>query len=68
MLFRSLPPLSEQQQIVTRIEQEQQLVNGNKQLISLYEQKIKDEINKLWQAEPKEYEMTQEKLSIAAEE
>ncbi len=63
-----LPPLSEQQQIVTRIEQEQQLVNGNKKLISLYEQKIKDEINKLWQAEPKEYEMPQEKLSIAAEE
>ena len=51
---------------------------GNKKLISLYEQKIKDEINKLWQAEPKEpasakatagkYEMPQEKLSIAAEE
>lgn len=63
-----LPSLSEQQQIITRIEQEQQLVNGNKQLIALYEQKIKDEINKLWQAEPKEYEMPQEKLSIAAEE
>ena len=60
--------LSEQQEIVTRIEQEQQLVNGNKQLIELYEQKIKDEINKLWQAAPKEYEMTEEKLSIAAEE
>ena len=44
-----LPLLSEQQQIVTRIEQEQQLVNGTKQLISLYEQKIKEEINKLWQ-------------------
>jgi type I restriction enzyme M protein len=49
-----LPPLSEQKQIVTRIEQEQQLVNANKELIKLYEQKINDEINKLWQSEPKQ--------------
>jgi restriction endonuclease S subunit len=66
-----LPPLSEQQQIVTRIEQEQKLVNGNKQLIALYEQKIKNEINKLWSRDigkPKEYEMPEEILSIAAEE
>lgn len=44
-----LPPLSVQKEIVNRIEQEQQLVNANKELIKLYEQKIKDEINKLWQ-------------------
>lgn len=42
-------PLSEQQEIVTLIEQEQQLVNANRQLIALYEQKIKTEINKLWE-------------------
>lgn len=43
-----LPPLNTQQEIVTSIEQEQQLINTNKQLIQLFEQKIKDEIGKLW--------------------
>jgi len=61
-----LPPLSEQQQIVRRIEEEQALVNGNKKLIALYEQKIKDEINKLWEKEPVEY-VTEEGFSVAAE-
>jgi hypothetical protein len=45
-----------------------QLVNGNKQLIEIFEQKIKDEINKLWQAAPKEYAMPEESLSMAVEE
>jgi len=44
-----LPPLEEQKQIVAQIEREQQLVNANRELISIYEQKIKDEINKLWE-------------------
>lgn len=57
-----------QEEIVKRIEQEQQLVNGSKQLIEIFEQKIKDEINKLWQAAPKEYAMSEEKISLAAEE
>jgi len=61
-----LPPLSDQQQIVRRIEEEQTLVNGNKKLIAIYEQKIKDEINKLWQKEPVEYEAG-EGFSVAAE-
>jgi restriction endonuclease S subunit len=43
-----LPPLEEQTQIVERIEQEQALVNANKQLIFLFEQKIKDKINEVW--------------------
>jgi restriction endonuclease S subunit len=43
-----IPPLSIQQQIVNQIEKEQQLINANKQLIQIFEQKIKDEINKLW--------------------
>ncbi len=43
-----LPPLSEQEAIVAQIEKEQQLVNANKELVNLYEQKIKDEISKLW--------------------
>ncbi len=63
-----LPPLSIQQQIVNRIEQEQQLINANKQLIKLFEQKIKDEINKLWQTDTKEYAIENEQLSLVAEE
>ena len=51
-----IPSLEEQQQIVNRIEQEQQLVNSNEQLIALYEQKIKDEINKLWVNKEQEVE------------
>lgn len=73
-----LPPISVQQEIVKRIETEQALVNSNKKLIEIFEQKIKDEINKLWHlpaeasaqagAAPKEYAIPEEKLSIAAEE
>ena len=44
-----LPSLEEQKQIVAQIEREQQLVNANRELIAIYEQKIKDEINKLWE-------------------
>ncbi len=43
-----LPPLEEQKQIVAQIEREQSLVNSNKELITIFEAKIKDEINKLW--------------------
>ena len=62
-----LPSLSIQQQIVNRIEQEQQLVNANKELIKIHEQKIKDEINKLWQPAAKEYVVEEEKLLAVAE-
>ncbi|HQZ82176.1 MAG TPA: N-6 DNA methylase [Pyrinomonadaceae bacterium] len=44
-----LPPLEVQQEIVTQIEKEQELINANKQIIKTFEQKIKDEINKLWE-------------------
>lgn len=37
-----------QQQIVARIEKEQELVNSSKQLIAIFEQKIKDRIGKVW--------------------
>jgi len=40
--------IDEQKEIVSQIEKEQILVNANKELIAIYEQKIKDEINKLW--------------------
>jgi len=44
-----LPPLPVQESIVSQIEKERELVNANKELIEIYEQKIKDEINKLWE-------------------
>lgn len=44
-----VPTLTEQKPIVGQIEKEKQMVNANKELIELYEQKIKDEINKLWE-------------------
>jgi type I restriction enzyme M protein len=62
-----LPSISIQQQTVNRIDQEQQLVNANKELIKIYEQKIKDEINKLWKPAVKEYEVEEEKVGVAAE-
>ena len=62
-----LPEILEQQQIVTRIEHEQQLINNNKELIKIFEQKIKDEINKLWQPAAKEYKIEEEKLTVAEE-
>ena len=43
-----LPDLSVQQTIAYQIDQERQIVNANKQLIKLYEQKIKDRIAKVW--------------------
>lgn len=43
-----LPSLAEQEEIISKIEQEQKLVNSNKELIDLFEQRIKDAINKLW--------------------
>ncbi len=39
-----LPPLKIQQEIAAQIEKEQSLVNANKELITLFEQKIKDKI------------------------
>jgi DNA replication initiation complex subunit (GINS family) len=52
-----------QRQIVAQIEKEQALVNANKQLIEIFEQKIKDRIAKVWGVEKTE-EAT---LSRAAE-
>lgn len=44
-----LPPIEVQQEIVARIEREQSLVTCNRELIEIFEAKIKDEINKLWE-------------------
>lgn len=43
-----LPSLEEQETIVSVIENEIKLVNASKELIQVFDQKIKDEINKLW--------------------
>ncbi len=67
----AIPSISTQQQIVDRIEQEQQLINANKELIKIFEQKIKDEISKLWQNEEKGKEPTvyneNEMVTVAAD-
>ena len=44
----ALPSLETQHRIVAQIEKEQELVNANKQLISIFEQKIKDRIARVW--------------------
>ncbi|WP_298308615.1 N-6 DNA methylase [Flavobacterium sp.] len=43
-----VPTIETQQQIVSQIEKEQALVNANKELIAIYEQKIKDRIGRVW--------------------
>jgi type I restriction enzyme, S subunit len=43
-----LPPLSTQKEIVAQIEAEQEMVNANKKLIKIYEQKVKDKIGEVW--------------------
>lgn len=43
-----LPIVEEQKEIVKQIESEQELVNANKKLISIYEQKIRDKISEVW--------------------
>lgn len=62
------PSDDEQNEIVERIEHEQQLVNANKQLIALFEQKIKNKIDEVWGVKAtKEYAMPSEELSMVAE-
>lgn len=43
-----LPTINIQRQIVAHIQKEQALVNANKELIEIFEQKIKDRIAKVW--------------------
>lgn len=65
-----LPPIKIQNQIVAKIEKEQELVNANKELIQIFEQKIKDRIAKVWGSPAEEVhsvEKTNQALSIAAE-
>jgi restriction endonuclease S subunit len=59
-----LPKIEIQRQIVDRLEKEKGLVNANKQLIELFEQKIKNRIAKVWGEEKVEKEL---ELDMAAE-
>ena len=43
-----LPPINIQQQIVMQVEKEQKVVEATKDLITLFEQKIKDKISEVW--------------------
>jgi len=43
-----LPLLSIQQEIVSQIEAEQEMVNSNKKLIEIFDQKIKEKITEVW--------------------
>jgi len=45
-----IPEVNVQQAIVNRIESEQKLIDANRELIRIYEQKIKDRIERLWKS------------------
>lgn len=63
-----LPSIEMQCQIIAQIEKEQALINSNKELIEIFEQKIKDRIAKVWGEKKKEYAMEDEVLSMVAED
>ena len=44
-----LPPLEIQREIVTRIETERAIVHGNRELVRLYEEKVKKVIERVWE-------------------
>lgn len=65
-----VPPIEEQQTIVQAIEEEMQLVNANKRLIEIFEQKIKDRIARVWGVEESEenvYPEVEIPVAMAAE-
>jgi len=43
-----LPPIEIQREIVAELEAEQKLINANKKLIEIYQQKIKSKIAEVW--------------------
>ena len=44
-----LPPLDKQLQIISEMQREQALITGSKQLMEVFEKKIKDRIAKVWE-------------------
>ena len=45
-----VPPLEIQREIVARIESERRVVEGNRELIRLYEEKVKKVIERVWES------------------
>ncbi len=43
-----LPSVETQKRVIGKIEMERQVIEGNKKLIEIYNQKIQDRINKIW--------------------
>jgi len=43
-----VPPIETQQSIVSTIQAEQRLVDSNKELIRIFEEKIRQSINRVW--------------------
>ncbi|MBU1811179.1 MAG: restriction endonuclease subunit S [Candidatus Omnitrophica bacterium] len=43
-----MPSIDSQREIVAQVEQEQKIIDANKKLIEMYEQKVKDRIAKVW--------------------
>lgn len=43
-----IPPVKEQWQIATQLEEEQKFIKANKRLIEIFEQKIQDKLAKIW--------------------
>ena len=48
-----IPPIEEQEKIISKVEDEMLIVEQNKRLIQIFEQKIKDKINEVWGSETK---------------
>jgi type I restriction enzyme M protein len=46
-----LPPLHMQQEIVEQLEQERKMIDSQKEIIKLFEAKIQNRLNSLWQSE-----------------
>jgi len=48
MIKVPVPPMEAQKKIILKIENEQKMIDSNKELIKIYEQKIKDKIAEVW--------------------
>lgn len=46
-----LPPLDKQQEIVEQLEQERKMIDSQKEIIKLFEAKIQNKLNSIWQFE-----------------
>ncbi|MBN8583151.1 MAG: N-6 DNA methylase [Anaerolineae bacterium] len=49
LISLSVPPLEIQREIVARIETERAIVHGNRELIQIYEEKVKKVIERVWE-------------------